>query len=323
MEIVSEPDISSPEEAAAYLSKLRMILRYLETCDGNMDEGSMRADVNISVRKSGDPLGTRCEIKNVNSVKAVQQCIEFEAERQIDIIEDGGEIKQETRLWDPNKLETRSMRSKEEAHDYRYFPDPDLLPLIIEQDWVDSIKKTLPELPDEKKHRFMNEYGLGIYDASVLIAERERADYFESVAKNRDAKTTANWVINELLGILNKNGTELSDSPISAENLGQLVDLINDNTISGKIAKDVFADMYETSKAPADIVEEKGLKQVTDTGAIEAVIDEVIAENPDNVTAYKGGKDKLFGFFVGQTMKKTGGKANPAIVNQILKDKLK
>lgn len=322
MEIVSEPDIRSPEEAVAYLSKLRMILRYLGTCDGNMDEGSMRADVNISVRKPGEDLGTRCEIKNVNSLKAIQQAIEYETRRQIEIIEDGGKIHQETRLWDPNKMETRSMRSKEEAHDYRYFPDPDLLPLELEQSWIDEIKQTLPELPDEKKHRFMNDYKLGAYDASVLISERARAEYFETVAKENDPKLAANWVINELLGALNKEGKSIKDTPVSAGQLGQLIGLISDNTISGKIAKDVFADMYETGRDPSKIVEEKGLKQVTDTGAIETLIDEVIAENPDNVAAYKSGKDKLFGFFVGQVMKKSQGKANPAAVNEILKKKL-
>jgi aspartyl-tRNA(Asn)/glutamyl-tRNA(Gln) amidotransferase subunit B len=323
MEIVSEPDIRGPDEAAAYLSKLRMILRYLGTCDGNMEEGSMRADVNISVRKPGDEYGTRCEIKNVNSVKAVQQAIEYETRRQIEIIEDGGTINQETRLWDPVKGETRSMRSKEEAHDYRYFPDPDLLPVELKSDWIEQIKQTLPELPDEKKHRFMNEFSLSVYDASVLIAERARADFFETAAKGRDAKMTANWVINELLGALNKENKSIKDSPVNADQLGGLIDLIADNTISGKIAKDVFALMYETSKDAGVIVEEQGLKQVTDTGEIETLIDEVIAENPDNVAAYKAGKDKLFGFFVGQVMKKSKGKANPAAVNDLLKDKLK
>ncbi|MCB1531421.1 MAG: Asp-tRNA(Asn)/Glu-tRNA(Gln) amidotransferase subunit GatB [Alphaproteobacteria bacterium] len=322
MEIVSEPDIRGPEEAVAYLSKLRMILRYLETCDGNMDEGSMRADVNISVRKPGGPLGIRAEIKNVNSLKAVQQAIDFEVRRQIEILEDGGEVVQETRLWDPAKMETRSMRSKEEAHDYRYFPDPDLLPLHVTQEQIDAIKATLPELPDEKKHRFMQAHGLSAYDASVLIAEKARADYFEAAANNNDPKLAANWVINELLGGLNKDGLDLEDSPIKAEQLGGLVALISDNTISGKIAKDVFAEMMKSGKDAAVIVEEKGLKQVTDTGAIEAIIDEVIAENPDNVAAYRGGKDKLFGFFVGQVMKKSQGKANPAAVNEILKEKL-
>lgn len=322
MEIVSEPDIRGPEEAAAYISKIRMILRYLETCDGNMDEGSMRADVNISVRKPGDEYGTRAEVKNVNSVKAVQQAVEYEARRQVDLIESGGTVDQETRLWDPVKLETRSMRSKEEAHDYRYFPDPDLLPLEFESAWVEEIKQTLPELPDEKKHRFMNDFGLSAYDASVLIAERSRANYYETVAEGRDPKLAANWVINELLGILNKNEKTLDESPISAEQLGGLIALISDDTISGKIAKDVFADMFETGKDAAAIVDEKGLKQVTDTSAIEAIIDEVIAENPDNVEKYRGGKDKLFGFFVGQVMKKSQGKANPAAVNKLLKEKL-
>lgn len=322
MEIVSEPDIRGPEEAAAYLSKLRMILRYLGTCDGNMDEGSMRADVNVSVRRPGGELGTRAEIKNVNSVKAVQMAIDYEVQRQIEIIEDGGKIVQETRLWDPSKNETRSMRGKEDAHDYRYFPDPDLLPLEISNDYIEGVRKTLPELPDEKKHRFMKDFSLSLYDASVLIAERARANYYETVANDRDPKLAANWVINELLGALNKDDKTIKDSPISAEQLGGLIALISDNTISGKIAKDVFAEMYNSGKDAATIVEEKGLKQVTDTGAIESVIDEVIAENPDNVTAYKGGKDKLFGFFVGQTMKKTGGKANPAMVNEILRKKL-
>lgn len=322
MEIVSEPDLRGPEEAAAYLTKLRMILRYLETCDGNLEEGSMRADVNVSVRKAGDPLGTRCEIKNVNSIKAVQMAIEYEAARQVEVIESGGEIKQETRLWDPTKAETRSMRSKEEAHDYRYFPDPDLLPLVIEQSLVDSIKKTLPELPDQKKHRFMQKYGLGAYDSSVLIMERARADYYETAANGNDAKITANWVINELLGGLNKDGKTLTESPVTAAQLGELVGLISNQTISGKIAKDVFAEMMASGKSPAAIVEEKGLKQVTDTGAIEKIVDEVIAENPDNVAAYRSGKDKLFGFFVGQVMKKSGGKANPDMVNDLLKQKL-
>ncbi len=322
MEIVSEPDIRSPEEAIAYLSKIRMIVRYLETCDGNMDEGSMRADVNISMRRVGEGLGTRAEIKNVNSLKAVGQAIEYEAIRQVDILENGGEVVQETRLWDPVKLETRSMRSKEEAHDYRYFPDPDLLPLKFEQSWVDEIKASLPELPDQKKHRFMGDFGLSHYDASVLIAERSRADYYETVANGHDPKLAANWVINELLGILKKNEKTLEDSPISAEQLGGLIALISDETISGKIAKEVFAEMFKSGKDASVIVDEKGLKQVTDTGAIEAIIDEVIADNPDNVAKYQGGKDKLFGFFVGQVMKKSQGKANPAAVNKLLKEKL-
>jgi aspartyl-tRNA(Asn)/glutamyl-tRNA(Gln) amidotransferase subunit B len=299
-----------------------MILRYLGTCDGNMEEGSMRADVNVSVRKKGAGLGTRCEIKNVNSLKAVQQAIEFESARQVEIIEGGGAIKQETRLWDPAKQETRSMRSKEEAHDYRYFPDPDLLPLHVADTWISRVKETLPELPDQKKHRFMKDFGLSAYDASVLISERVRADYFEIVAKGRDAKLAANWVLNELLGALNKDNKGIDQSFIAAAQLGQLIDLISDNTISGKQAKEVFAEMYKSGKDPATIVDEKGLKQVTDVGAIEKIIDEVIAENPDNVAGYKAGKDKLFGFFVGQVMKKTGGSASPGVVNDLLKKKL-
>ncbi|MEC7702400.1 MAG: Asp-tRNA(Asn)/Glu-tRNA(Gln) amidotransferase subunit GatB [Pseudomonadota bacterium] len=323
MEIVSEPDLRDGIEVGAYLTKLRMILRYLGTCDGNMDEGSMRADVNISVRKVGETeYGTRCEIKNVNSIKAAQAAIDYESRRQIELLEDGGIVDQETRLWDPAQNVTRSMRSKEDAHDYRYFPDPDLLPLELEQGYVDDIKKTLPELPDEKKHRFMDSYGLGAYDASVLISSRSRADYFETVANDRDAKLAANWVINELLGILNKDGKTIEESPITSENLGKLVGLIEDNTISGRIAKDVFAEMYESGADPEKIVEEKGLKQVTDTGAIEAIIDKVIADNQDKVEQYKSGKDKLFGFFVGQVMKESQGKANPQMVNELLKKKL-
>jgi aspartyl-tRNA(Asn)/glutamyl-tRNA(Gln) amidotransferase subunit B len=322
MEIVSEPDLRGPEESAAYLSKLRMILRYLGTCDGNMEEGSMRADVNVSVRKPGAELGTRCEIKNVNSVKAVQQAIEYEARRQIEIIEGGGAIKQETRLWDPTKMETRSMRSKEEAHDYRYFPDPDLLPLELDPKWIAEIKATLPELPDQKKHRFMKDFGLSLYDATVLISEKTRAEYFETAANDSDPKLAANWILNELLGLLNKEGRDITDSPIKAKQIGGLVALIQDNTISGKIAKDVFADMYATGDDAAKIVETKGLKQVTDVGALEKIVDAIIAANPDNVAGYKAGKDKLFGFFVGQVMKETGGKANPAIINDLLKKKL-
>lgn len=325
MEIVSRPDIRGAEEAAAYLSKLRMILRYLGTCDGNMDEGSMRADVNLSMRRVGvETLGTRCEIKNVNSIKAVQMAIAYESRRQVEVLEGGGTIKQETRLWDPVKGETRSMRSKEEAHDYRYFPDPDLLPLVLKPEYVEGIKKTLPELPDDKKNRFMKDYGLGAYDASVLIAERPRADYFEAAAKGRDAKLVANWLMNELLAVLNKDGGKtITESPVSADQLGQLVGLISDNTISGKIAKDVFAEMFASGKDPASIVDEKGLKQVTDTGAIEKVIDDVLAANPDKVAEFRSGKDKLFGFFVGQVMKVSGGKLNPAAVNDILTAKLK
>ena len=322
MEIVSEPDMRSSEEASAYLRKLRTILRYLGTCDGNMDEGSMRCDVNVSVRKPGDALGTRCEIKNVNSIRYVAQAIEYEARRQIEIIEDGGAIKQETRLYDPSKGETRSMRSKEQAHDYRYFPDPDLMPLILEQGFVDKIKADLPELPDVKRARFVKDFGLSDYDAGVLVAERETAAFYEAAAKGRDAKLTANWLISELFAVLNKEGKSIEDSPVSAQHLGELVGLIQDDTISGRIAKDVFAAMVETGKAPAAIVEEKGLRQVTDTGAIDAAIDDILAKNADKVAEYRGGKDKLFGFFVGQVMKATGGKVNPAMLNERLKTKL-
>ncbi|HLT78727.1 MAG TPA: Asp-tRNA(Asn)/Glu-tRNA(Gln) amidotransferase subunit GatB [Ferrovibrio sp.] len=322
MEIVSEPDMRSAEEAGLYLKKLRTILRYLGTCDGNMEEGSMRADVNVSVRRPGGPLGTRCEIKNVNSVRFVQQAIEYEARRQIEILEEGGSIDQETRLFDTSKGVTRSMRSKEEAHDYRYFPDPDLLPLEFEQSWVDQIKATLPELPDEKKARFIEKLGLSPYDASVLVAEKESADFYEAVAKGRDGKLCANWVITEYFGALNKSGKSMAEFPITPEKLGGLIDLIADNTISNRLAKDVFALMVETGKDAATIVDEKGMRQVTDTGAIEKVIDEVMAANADKVAEYRSGKDKLFGFFVGQTMKASGGKANPAVVNELLKRKL-
>ncbi|MBP2314032.1 Asp-tRNA(Asn)/Glu-tRNA(Gln) amidotransferase subunit GatB [Azospirillum soli] len=323
MEIVSEPDMRTAEEAGAYLRKLRSILRYLGTCDGNMEEGSMRCDVNVSVRKPGAPFGTRCEIKNVNSIRFVMAAIEYEARRQIDIIEEGGKIDQETRLWDTTKFETRSMRSKEEAHDYRYFPDPDLLPLELEPEWVEDIKKTLPELPDDKKARFISEYKLSAYDANVLVSEKAKADFYEAVAKGRDPKLAANWVTGELFGYLNKAGKEIEESPVSAENLGGLIDLIADNTISGRIAKEVFEAMFETGEKPADIVEKKGLRQVTDTGAIESSIDAVLAANADKVEEFRSGKDKLFGFFVGQVMKATQGKANPALVNEILTRKLK
>ena len=322
MEIVSEPDMRTPEEAGAYLRKLRSILRYLGTCDGNMEQGSMRADVNVSVRKPGAPFGTRCEIKNVNSIRYVQQAIEYEARRQIDIIEDGGTIKQETRLYDARKGETRSMRSKEDAHDYRYFPDPDLLPLVVQDELIASIANSLPELPDEKKARLVHDYGIPPYDASVLILEKERADFFESVAKGRDPKLSANWVTGDFFAALNKMGRTVTDSPVSAEKLGGLIDLISNNTISGRIAKDVFEVMLESGKDAAAIVEEKGLRQVTDTGAIEGVIDAVLAANGDKLAEYRSGKDKLFGFFVGQVMKQSGGKANPAMVNELLKTKL-
>ncbi len=322
MEIVSEPDIRSSEEAGAYLRKMRAILRYLGTCDGNMEEGSMRADVNVSVRRPGENYGTRCEIKNLNSVRFVEQAIEYEAQRQVDVLEDGGEIVQETRLFDSGKGVTRSMRTKEESHDYRYFPDPDLLPLTFTQDYVDEIAKSLPELPDEKKARFMGDYSLSEEDAGVLVVDRKRADYFEAVALGRDAKMAANWVTHELIGALNRAGQGISESAVSAEALGALLDLISDDTISGRIAKDVFEEMFATGKDAAAIVEEKSLRQVTDTGAIESVIDEVLGENAGKVAEYKGGKEKLFGFFVGQVMKKSEGKANPKMVNDILRKKL-
>ncbi|WP_417828750.1 Asp-tRNA(Asn)/Glu-tRNA(Gln) amidotransferase subunit GatB [Thalassospira sp.] len=322
MEIVSMPDIRSPEEAGAYLTKLRAIVRYLGTCDGNMNEGSMRCDANVSVRRPGEGFGTRCEIKNVNSIRFVMQAIEIEAKRQIEVIEGGGEIQQETRLYDQRLGETRSMRSKEMAHDYRYFPDPDLLPLVFDDAFISEIEKELPELPDEKKARFMRENGLSAYDAGVLVAEKEKADYYEIVAKGRDGKLAANWVITNLFGALNKAEVGIADSPVTAENLGKLIDLISNDTISGRIAKDVFEIMIETGDDPEKIVEEKGLKQITDTGAIEAAIDEVIAANPDKVEEIRGGKDKMLGWFVGQVMKSTGGKANPGMVNKLLRDKI-
>lgn len=322
MEIVSKPDMRSAEQAAAYVTKLRAILRYIGSCDGNMQEGSLRADANVSVRRPGEALGTRCEIKNLNSIRFMRQAIDYEAARQIEIIEDGGEIEQETRLFDSGRGETRSMRSKEDAHDYRYFPDPDLLPLRLEQGYVDALKASLPELPEAKKQRFMEAFGLSAYDASVLVAERETADYFETVAEGRDSKLAANWVMSELFGSLNKAELSLSESPVSAPSLGGLIDLIADGTISGRIAKDVFADMFETGKPAADIVEEKGLKQVSDSGALEAAVAEVMGANPDRVADYRGGNQKLIGWFMGQIMKASGGKANPQMVNQLLREKL-
>ncbi|QHQ34104.1 Asp-tRNA(Asn)/Glu-tRNA(Gln) amidotransferase subunit GatB [Algicella marina] len=332
MEIVSRPDIRGPEEAAEYVRKLRQILRYLDTCDGNMQEGSMRADVNVSVckpgayekfRETGDfsHLGTRCEIKNMNSMRFIQQAIEYEARRQIAIIEDGGTVDQETRLYDPVKGETRSMRSKEEAHDYRYFPCPDLLPLTIQQAWVDGIKAALPELPDQKKARFVSDYGMTEYDAGVLTAETANALFFESVAEGRDGKTAANWVINELFGRLNKEGLGVDASPVSAAQLGGIIDLIAKGDISGKIAKDLFEIVWSEGGDPAEIVEARGMKQVTDIGAIEAAVDEVMAANPDKVEQAKE-KPSMAGWFVGQVMKSTGGKANPKAVNEIIRAKL-
>jgi aspartyl-tRNA(Asn)/glutamyl-tRNA(Gln) amidotransferase subunit B len=321
MEIVSKPDMRSAEEAAAYYSKLRTIVRYLGTCDGNMDEGSMRADVNVSVRRPGAKFGTRTETKNVNSIRYVKQVVDYEARRQIEVLERGGTIDQETRLFNVATGETRTMRSKEDAHDYRYFPDPDLLPLELDAAFVERIRASLPELPDAKKRRFMKDYGLSAYDAAVLAQDREKADYFETAAKGRDGKLAANWVTTELFGALNKAGKEIADSPIKAPMLGKLVELISDGTISGRIAKDVFAIMLETGGDPAAIVAERGLKQVTDAGAIEKAVEAIIAANPDQVAAVKE-KPKTFGWFVGQVMKATGGKANPAAVNDILKKKL-
>jgi aspartyl-tRNA(Asn)/glutamyl-tRNA(Gln) amidotransferase subunit B len=322
MEIVSRPDMRSAKQAQAYVAKVRSILRYLGTSDADMEKGNLRADLNVSVRRAGDPeLGTRCEIKNVNSIRFIGQAIDYEARRQIDIIEDGGTIRQETRLFDSAKGVTRSMRSKEEAHDYRYFPDPDLLPLELTQDYVDGLRKELPELPDEKQARFIEQYGLSPYDAGVLTAERESAEFFETVAKGRDGKTAANWVINELFGRLNKDGVEIGASPVSAAQLGGVIDLIASGAISGKIAKDVFEIVWSEGGDPAEIVEKRGLRQVTDTGAIEAAIDAVIAANPDKVEQAKA-KPQAIGWFVGQVMKATGGKANPQAVNELLKRKL-
>ncbi len=321
MEIVSKPDLRSADEARAYVTKLRTILRYLGTCDGDMEKGNLRADVNVSVRKPGSPLGTRCEIKNVNSIRFIGQAVEVEARRQIGILEDGGTIDQETRLYDPAKSETRSMRSKEEAHDYRYFPDPDLLPLEFDDAFVAGLKAHLPELPDAKKARFIAQYGLSPYDAAVLVAEREQADYFEAVATGRDGKAAANWVINELFGRLNKEGKDVTTSPVSAAQLGGLVDLIGEGVISGRIAKDLFEILWSEGGDPRAIVEARGMKQVTDTGAIEKAVDELIAANPDKVEQVKA-KPTMLGWFVGQAMKASGGKANPQALNEILKAKL-
>jgi len=322
MEIVSRPDMRSAAEAAAYVRKLRSILRYLGTCDGNMEEGSLRADVNVSVRRPGAEFGTRTETKNLNSLRFIQQAIDYEVARQIELIEDGGTVDQETRLFDTNTGTTRTMRSKEDAHDYRYFPDPDLLPLVVTQKEVDDLAAALPELPDDIRDRLINDYGLSPYDASVITEERDTAEFYEVASAGQDRKLVANWMTVELFGALNKSGQSLSDCNISPAMLGGLVGLISDGTISGRIAKDVFADMFEIGKDAASIVDEKGLKQVSDSGAIEALIDTVIAANMDKVEEYRGGKDKLFGFFVGQVMKQSGGQANPGMVNQILKSKL-
>ncbi|MDA8250744.1 MAG: Asp-tRNA(Asn)/Glu-tRNA(Gln) amidotransferase subunit GatB [Rhodospirillales bacterium] len=319
MEIVSEPDLRSPEEAGAYLRKLRTILRYLGTCDGNMEEGSMRADVNVSVRRHGAAFRTRCEVKNVNSVRFVMQAIEAEAKRQVAVWEDGGVVEQETRLYDSARGVTRSMRSKEDAHDYRYFPDPDLLPLVLDEAWVEDLGRGLPELPDARRARFMRDYGLPVYDAGVLVAEQATADFYETVAKGRDARLTANWVIGDLFAALNRTGRGIENSPVSAAALGGLLDLMADNTINGRIAKDVFEAMVDTGADAASIVEQRGLRQVTDTGAIDAAVADVLAKNADKLAEYRAGKEKLFGFFVGQVMKAMAGKGNPALVNEALK----
>ena len=318
MEIVSEPDLRSPEEAGAYLRKLRAILRALGTCDGNMEEGSMRADVNVSVRKPGEAFRTRCEVKNVNSIRFVMQAVEAEARRQVQVWEGGGEVQQETRLFDAGRGQTRSMRSKEDAHDYRYFPDPDLLPLVLDEAWVEGLREGLPELPDAKRARFMRDYGLPAYDSGVLVAEAETAAYFEAVAAGRDAKLAANWVLGDLFAALNRTGRGITDSPVSAGSLGRLLDLLADNTINGRIAKEVFEAMVEMGEDPVAIVEARGLRQVVDTEAIDAAVEKVLAANADKLAEYRAGKDKLFGFFVGQVMKAMQGKGNPALVNEAL-----
>ena len=323
MEIVSKPDLRSPDEVNAYIKKLRSIMRYLGTCDGNMQEGSLRADVNVSVRKLGiKDFGTRCEIKNVNSIKFMQQAIVYEANRQIDLVEDGKEIDQETRLFDTKKNETRSMRSKEDAHDYRYFPDPDLLPLEVSDDYINQLKNEIPELPDEKKKRFIEKFELSSYEANILVSDIETSKYFEEVIKNSDVKLATNWITGELFAVLNEKNLEISESPVSSNNLSKLINLIKDGTISGKIAKTIFEEMINGDQDPQKIVEEKGLKQESDPKALEELIDKVIMNNTDKVEEYKSGKDKLFGFFVGQAMKESKGKGNPQLINKILKDKL-
>ena len=322
MEIVSEPDIRSPEEAGAYIRKIRSIVRSIGSCDGNMEQGSLRCDANVSMRRPGAPLGTRCEIKNVNSVRFVMKALEYEALRQVEILEEGGKINQQTRLFDANQGVTRNMRSKEEAHDYRYFPDPDLLPLELDADWVEQLRQELPELPDAKRQRFKTEYDLSADDAGVLVAERETAEYFEQVAAGRDGKLAANWVMGELFAALNAAGLEIAASPVSAAQLGGLVDRVADNTLSRRIAKEVFEIMFESGGEADAIIEAQGLKQVSDSGAIEAVVDQIIADNPDKVAEYKSGRDKLMGWFVGQVMKASQGKVNPQMANDMLNKKL-
>lgn len=326
MEIVSEPDIRSAEEAGAYVKKLRTILRYLGTCDGNMEQGSLRADINVSVRRPGEEFGTRCEIKNVNSIKFIQQAVDYEVLRQVDLIESGGKVDQETRLFDPQLGQTRSMRSKEFAHDYRYFPDPDLLPIVLDQHFIDEINRELPELPDAKKQRFMEQYGLSTYDAEVLVAEQNIAAFFETVIHGpsgvRDGKVVANWITGSVFAAMNRDGINIDQLPITAVQIGQLLDCLDSGTLSGRLAKEVFDVMWETGQDPQIIIEDKGLRQVSDTTEIEAMIDQVLMEHASHVAEYRSGKDKLFGFFVGQVMKKTQGKANPEVVNQILRAKL-
>ena len=324
MEIVSKPDLRSPDEVNAYIKKLRTIMRYLGTCDGNMQEGSLRADVNVSVRKVGDKkLGTRCEIKNVNSIKFMQMAIEYESNRQVEMLDEGKKIDQETRLFDTKKNETRSMRSKEDDHEYRYFPDPDLLPLKVEQKLIDDLKKTLPELPDNKKERFINDYGLNSYEANVLVSEKDISDYYEEVAKLSDKKLAATWMMGDLFAMLNDKGLNISNSPISAKNFAELVRSIKSGEISGRIAKEVFEIMVESGENPQKIIESKGMKQQSDPKELEKIINEILTKNKDKVDQYKSGKEKLFGFFVGQVMKQSGGKANPQLTNEILKKLLK
>jgi len=322
MEIVSNPDMSSADEAVEYIKKVRSILRYLDTCDGNMEQGSLRADVNVSVNKPGDELGTRCEIKNLNSFKYIHSAIIYEAKRQIKLIESGESINQETRLYNIDTGETRSMRSKEDAHDYRYFPDPDLLPLEIEDKWIEEIKSTIPELPDQKKNRFIKDYNLNEYDAGVIVSDKATSDYYEKVVKNRSPKLVTTWVTSELFSILNKKNLTIDESPVSHDKLGELIDNIESGKVSNRLAKDIFEEMCETGKSPSDIISEKGLSQISDEGEIEKLINDVLSANPENVEKYKNGKDKLFGFFVGEAMKLSKGKANPKLLNELLKSKL-
>ena len=322
MEIVSEPDLRSPEEAAEFLTRLRALLRWLGTCDGNMQEGSLRCDANVSVRKPGAPLGTRTETKNLNSIRFLREAIEYEGRRQVGVIESGGKVVQETRLFDPDRGETRAMRTKEDAHDYRYFPDPDLLPLELDEAFIEDIRTSMPELPEAQRNRFIRELGLSDYDADLLTAERTRADYFEAAAEGRNAKQTANWVAGELLGRLNKEGLEIEAAPIPAAGLGELIDLVADGTLSGRMGREVFEAMWETGRPAAAIVEDRGLKQISDTGALEGLVDDLLAREADKVVEYRAGKTRLLGFFVGQAMKATGGKANPKLVNALLRARL-